>query len=77
MEDAYKMATEFFFKEKLNLDVTKESDRKKALEWLEKASPNDMFFTEVPDDEVCEFDLISGAMRKAFMVEYLIKGECK
>lgn len=73
MEDAYKMATEFFFKEKLNLDVTKESDRKKALEWLEKASPNDMFFTEVPDDEVCEFDLISGAMRKAFMVEYLIK----
>lgn len=73
IREAFKAGAITFFSFKLNLDINDEGDRKKALKWLEKASPNDMFYSEVPDDEVCEFDLISGALRKSAFVDILVK----
>ena len=72
-ENAMKESCKHFFKEKHKLDITIEKDRKTALKWLETAAPNDMFFTDVPIEKAEDFDLVTGAMRKAVFADILVK----
>ena len=73
IDESFKIAAKDFFRIKHGLDIDKEEDRTKALKWLETASPNDMFYTDVPDDKAEGFDLFIGSMRKGAFADILVK----
>lgn len=74
MNDDYspKSITEEFMAFK-GFDISTKAGRKEAIEWLEKASGNDMFFLSAEGwtEEQLEVDNFIGEMRRGTMLDYL------
>ena len=65
-------ANKDFFQAK-GFDISTPDGLKGAKDWICSAGPNDMFYSEVPDEEADPVDLMMGEMRKVMLQDYLEK----
>ena len=63
IEDELQEVDIAFYKYK-GFDITTKQGRSAALKWTKKALPDDMFWTDAPEDGSDEMDLIVGRMRR-------------
>ena len=63
-----------FLELKLGVDMSSRQGQQSALEWLKTAGPDDMYYSDPPEDRdkaTLDMELTVGMMRKRSMMEYV------